>query len=359
MSKWQVIDYNELLIGTLRISPYDYISETYGVYRSREARNKLACFTTEDDGRDLASDELSCLVGAINITPSARLFVTSKVRTARDLFRNSNYQIVRDPERADYVVIPELPTCCLELMYDVAVLDNRSNALCLYSVERPSRMRTSQTNEFNDKDFELIKEHFKERDVTIFGDGIKDGARVQFLPKIEEYKDMLLDVYPNRKYIFENDVTLTCPITISPEILELWSHYTEADLLAKAICNSDWKKYPFTLLYFLLKEKDEYAMQYCGGTNFKLVLDTIGYDRYTSFNTVVSGRSVEPDDWNMLQDYLMHKLHLPEMGGYITPQQYKDLEDYRKLLPFRVAVKPMKISSPIQYENLLTMVGNS
>lgn len=354
---WNCLEVSELRIGTLTFNTFDFITEKWGRYKSQAIKNKMACFNSAEPQK-LANEYIRQKVRHSYIPENSKIFVSSKVRTARDLFRHSRYQITRDPDSAAATIVPVLPNNSTYFWFDVATYDEENKVLTLYSVNRNEELRKSNVP-YTESDWTLLQQHFKNRNLTFFQESFFKNGICQFLPNIEEYKDILTLKYPRREYRSEISISINYPMEFNAETLSIWSHYSDYEMLARQICASNWTEYPSTLVAFLMNEWPTVNMKNFGGVNFKMVLETIGYDYYDDIDNVLEDRIIQPKDWNMLQTYLMTKMGLPEQGGFVNQDSYKEAVKIAKYFYKRAAVKPMMIETPMLYQNLTMMADVS
>lgn len=346
MGSFKLIDYNQLRVGHINFTGETRFTDSSTQYRSYPIRNGIACLGYGPHGEP-AKYYLSSR--ACYYTPVAsKLFISKDVKTARDLFRNSGYTIVRDIEKSDVVVVPAVREDYQQFVYEVAAYDPQTSNLYLYTVNRNENVRRRYYTSL-DGDFDAIKSTFEARGWAVLSEDI-EGSTCNIVQNCNEYREILLNTYPQRHYVSETRIPLDSPVTISPETLLLWSRYTDMRLLAKAICASDWKEYPFTVLMMILYEQG--AVVYSGGENMKLVLQQIGYNPNASTSKMILGRTVTPKDWNMLQSYIMKKMGIPETGGFCN---FSALNGYSDIIKKKVAVAPMTIDTPQLTDNLFTL----
>lgn len=354
---WNCLEVNDLHIGTLTFNAFGFIFEKVEHYRSRAIKNKMACFN-DAYPRRLAHEviwwrsENSCL------PENSKIFVSSKVRTARDLFRHSGYQITRNPDNAAATIIPVLPNKNPWFRFDVATYYAEGKVLTLYSVNRNEELRKSDVPYTSD-DWMQVQQHFRNRNLTFYQEDFFSDAICEFLPSVEEYRDILTDRHAGYSYLTEESIDVQYPMEISVETLRIWSHYRDCEMLARQICTSNWVEYPTTLVTFLKQERETVNMNRYGGANFKMILDKIGYDYWESVDRILEDRIIQPKDWNMLQSYLMSKMGLTDQGGFVSQESYNDTAKMARFFRKRMAVKPVMIGQPALYQNLIQMADVS
>lgn len=351
--KYQFVEYENLVTGTLQFTRYNQIREFRTNLRSRQTLHKVACFG------DTPSAALPHYAIANNtawyINVGVKVWMSPKCRTPRDLVRNSGYKFVRDINDADFIIIPEVPSNLSVFKGNVIVLEKPTRTLCIFSITKEAGISSGAT-ELTDEEYKSMKDRFDYRDADILAYCPEKKLPVQLLPKCDEWKALLINQYPGRKYMTELAVPINYPIDINVETLMIWKHANDKNMLAKSIVASNWKEYPVTLLYFLTVEQQN--MNVFGGEQMKLVLDQIGWDKYADADDVLENRMIEPKDWNLLQDFIMATLDLPPEGGYIDEDKIR-YSDYNDIVRKRVAVKPLKITEPMVFTHLKEIVEKS
>ena len=356
MSGLIVKEYDKILIGTLKIDSQGNVSNSMSYFnRGREYKHKLACFLPTGRGVSLAS----CFIeGKLRTWPSSdwkRVYISSDCRTPRDLIRNSGYKIVRDASAAQMTVIPALEYNTPKLYYDLLAYDSSDKSLMLFTVNRWDNIASNSIYNTDEYVFEKLKEFllgFK-GNIEIYQTDIKDKAIVQFLPKYKEYREILDEMHSGRIYVSETRLKIDAPTKISVETLTVWKNYSDFELLAKSICNSDWKDYPITLLVFLSIEFPTIYLY--GGDAMKLVLKQIGFERYSSLNGILKDREVTPKDWDMLQDYIMSLLGISGNGGFVSFAKMREESEYERFIKRKMAVGTIRIDTPQLISNFVKL----
>ena len=356
-NQYKVIHYKDVYAGTLHIQNGSVNASNRMRVNTRKTKGKVAVVTFPSSYRrpydylDMSTSD--CCIGS----GGKSLYIVEGCKRPRDLYRVSGYKLVNNPDNATCVVIPNLPKKPLYLKYNVIALDRDTNNLYVYSV-RSSRSSTYDPV-YAKSDFELIQKYFKEWNMEYFHTEIQnDDTALLFLPKCDVYEKILTDKTYRSKYCFalEEDVELRNPVTISVETLDIWSRMLDYDVLAQEIVTSNWEKYPITLLVFLRIVKP--SIRSASGTAIQNVLRTIEYPEVNYFYTI-KDRVVDPEDWNMLQRYIMHRLGVDEQGGYIDQDIRANNSMLLKFVKTAYCVAPSYISAPITVENIkhLTEVG--
>ena len=342
--------YTDIFDGCLKIDDYNNrvsLSGCEGL--RRETKNKYACYSDIDDDPPIVS-KLHYSSKISRVTLGAKLYVSSRARISRDTLRNSGYQIVRSPEPADYIVIPDvLGDYYAELKYNI--LGYQKTADTLYALQW-KKHPYSKTKSITEQDIESVEEYLQMRGIDIL-DMTNEEKSVTFLPKVEEFFSLLNNELPQKRYVQESMVPVDCPTDINVETLSIWKRMKDLYVLAKAICTSNWQQYPFTVLAFLCIEKENDNMRGYGGMDFKRILDNLHYGYYESLDTIMEGITIAPEDWNMWQSFIFHELGLPETGGLLREKEFNKISSFdQDLLRKRIAIAPLKLNAPIEYNTL-------
>lgn len=349
-----------LFVGSIRVFGNGQFGHSINsLVRSKTTKNLWPCFNTVDIKARIKSETFSLLT----VQPGKTLFVEPKARITRDLLRNSGYKITLDREKADYIVIPD-PDEFRTSRYVSNLLvyrpfDNSLYQFCVYDRHRD----LIDQNNFSENDCSTLRvwlENFLNTGHSL-SEPLQMYMRDDFsiwymayIPQIESYREILTEVPQGRRYIFDSEVRFQPNNNISVETLEIWSHITDITLLEKCVIGSDWQDYPLTMLTFLTAEHEVLLSSGHYGRNFDMVLDAIHFweSNYPE-NALVS-----PQDWNMLQSWIMHKLHLEDdKPGYIDKKAFDNLSpEYKDFLRVRAAVAPMKVNGEIALQNLKVLL---
>ena len=189
---------------------------------------------------------------------------------------------------------------------------------------------------------------------------ITKKQRCDILPPFEIYNEILStpDSKPRKFcYVSEANLPLDFPVDINVDTLDIWSRMRmpDAPVFRKALINSNWREYPVTVLYFLKREcyYSEYLREHAEQA-FIDILKQVGYNKDYTMEALLENVIVQPKDWNMLQDYLMHKYEIPETGGYLSDANFS--YNTGAWLRKRVLMKPIKIDKPTSCSILMDML---
>ena len=278
------------------------------------------------------------------------IYISKKSKVSRDVLRHT-YKIVLDPDRADFVVFPKLKNIStfgctmfgiknniLYLCFLENIIDYSSNVDYIFqvAVNMFCRMAGLDESEVQHRpDYQYVD--------------------LKFINDVPEYREILQNQYPNRSYIQDTSLPFTPLNKISPETLKIWSQVNDTNLLEKLLVGSDWQKYPFTLWCFLHAEHDDFASE-CGNQG-KVILEAIQY-WMNYLPEYEMHKLVEPDDWNMLQEWIMYQLGVSG-PSYIPTERVTRLSGYySKFLKYSFAVMPTNISVATDLPTINNLVGN-
>ena len=354
--EYKCVEYKRLFLAIIR---HD-INGGKNIYSQKELSNrkvyksKMACFCSSEIECYLPSEVIDARLGVNkdSITSISKLWVSPHCKMPRDLFRNSGYKLVRDRNNADALISPAVADDYHTLTATIVAQDSSTDTLYLFRVTGgSSEIRLNCEDGLNDDLWEDITGWLSETcGLEVLHSNLGDDIMVEFLPKIDDWKDILVNNNPN--YISEFSVQMQYPVTISVETLQLWKHISDKDLLAKTVSMSDWKYYPITMTFFLQFECPS-DLRYYGGSSMELMLQHLEYDPYSNIDLCLAGRIVSPKDWNMLQDYIAAELNILETGGFVDPNKYHFLKEFSSGIKQKIAVKPTKINQPMVYDDIL------
>lgn len=341
-----IVTYARIYLGTIEFSYNGTLKPHTTLMGGRNVRNKVAVLSKGDfkSIREIMENRCRSYVWC-----GSSLYISSDVKMPRDVIRKS-YAIKREPEKAEYTIIPYLERNLTHFEYDVAFFDESANSLYLYTVERHG----TDTVEVSPERKDAIMKAFPSR--VCLSDDVTP-QHVQLVPICQEYFDLIRKTYPDRKYVFEDKIEIeNPPAKFSVENLLLWEKIEESNLLRKTILNSDWRDYPITLCAFLIASDHKYINQ-CNDLAFKNVMRQIRYDSSFSLIDLIKGTDVTPKDWNLLQEYVLAKCGIREDKGFVDADTYRAAGDLRVLLPKKIAVKAMKINEPMLTDNLVELLN--
>lgn len=355
-------DCEQIKYGSLRLVGGGQVAHSINSYNfSSRFNDAVPLLSNSYSPTWLIDDRTAIFTGCVN---SEVLYIDPKSRIPRDLLRNSGYKITISPEKADCIIIPEMKNHhYMEDIYHLYAYNPESKILYMldlkdkYGCFLDSDDSCEQTNR-------LIEDKINE----LFGtpgipmeiycrENSYDAIKIYFVKPIESFLDIIEDKYPDREYCFDSKVCFTPTNDISIETLEIWSHLEDETIIEKCLCGCDWHTYPLTLRTFIWAEYGKRFFKGSASRALRMVLDAIHYfDEYE-----VEDMNVCPEDWNMLQTWIMYRLGTKDNGkDFVTESQFRDLSSvYRGFVRTRAAVSPMLIKSDCGMKNLKMQLNNS
>lgn len=338
----------DLMTGTLRFYTSGQIGVSTLSHNNKQYKNKYVCL---DSG--VAYDAFNRLASKTYVSPDYcagdKIWIHPKARVSRDLVRKSGYAITRDKDKAEFVVLPEpdynefcdisynIACLCRDTPYFFTISD-------VYNREVPD-------DKFEDAK-ERIKQFFSE-DVLFLCDDMSK-KRACFFPHLEEYADLLNDVYAEKAIVvvFDTKIQLTPNVDISVETLDVWARLDDMNMLSRFICASDWEDYPLTLKLFL--ESTHFGIRYQTNNNIRMIVKELGIGE-----TIENDVTVTPKDYNMMMSWVFHLIGKPVGSTYITEKDWDNIPGtYKKFLKKRVAISPVLIEDDTLCENIINMAKN-
>lgn len=314
-------------------------------YRRRETINKMACFDVTN-----IIDELYEKTCDPSIAPGSKLYVASECKTGRDTFRNSGYSIVRNPDKADAIIIPDIISYTYHRV-DCNIVGYKESTDSLYLVY----VRKKSLCDITTDDISRV-EKFLAKDDIISDHVEKTSVSVWFLPKCDEIRDILSNNMLNVPYLQESKVPVSVATKISPETLVFWENIKDNNLLVRTICTSDWMDYPITLLVFLSLFRRENNWYNYANQDFRRILTAINYEYWGGFR-LNNNAMLSPKDFDMLQRYIYYKFGIDENGGIIDANTFTAIPS--SLLPLlnrKIALKPIHLSGPMEIRSVYSMI---
>lgn len=286
--------------------------------------------------------------------PPQTVYVSSDSKYPRDILRKS-YKITRDKDKADCIIIPYTKK---ELYLKCNMLVKRllNNGVFLVNLRRINwEDKWDQMYDVN-KVIQEIKEGFPNEELEFFYDKSLEPFSVYFVPDIPEYKEILTGDLKG-KYYWDTGVVCEASTEISVETLSVWKCIKERNLFEKAVLNSDWQKYPFTLSMFIFNEK--YWFGESASPAFKTVLEGINYKFLNKFPALEINTKITPEDWNLCQEWIFSRLGIDGNFGYISQENFDELaKSYKSILKTRIAVGKNLIKEDMTTMNLADKLRN-
>ena len=335
-----------LMTGTLRFYSGGQIGVSTTSHNHKQYKNKYIYL---DSGE--AYDAFNKLAERTYISPNYcagdNIWVHPKARVSRDLIRKSGYAITRDKDKAQFIVLPEPDyNEFRDISYNIACLcGSTPYFFTTYDV---------YNRDVPDSKFEDAKERIKQYlggDILFLCEDMSH-KKACFIPALEEYANLLNDVYKDKIAVFDTKIQLTPNVEISVETLDVWARMEDMNMLSRFICASNWKDYPLTLKLFL--EKTHYSIKYQTNNNIKMIIRELGVGEETNDEIMVT-----PKDYNMMMSWVFHLIGKPVGSTYITERDWNNIPGvYRKFLKKRVAISPVLIEDDTLCENIINLAKN-
>lgn len=340
-----------VIVGGDRNCRVPYNGETK--YHVRDVINKMACYFPYDQGDLISTIYDETIPSAVPI--AANLYFAKEVKTNRDVYRNSGYSIVRDPDKADVIVVPDIRSdfyTCLHC--NLVAKDEKTNELYLITISKSGY----KSETFDSDDVDAVKDYITHVKGLTPDESQSKSLDVWFIPKCEHLCDVMNSVYPSRIYCQENKVPIKAPTNISPETLIFWENMTDMNLLVRTICTSDWRDYPITTTVFLtMKQEVGDSFSDYMNNDFRAITNFLGWKPWYGMSSALAAHSIGPKDYDMLQKYMFARVGIEENGGIIDAKQLNRIpSEVRSLLRYRIAIKPQEIPSSMTLSTIRKLV---
>ena len=289
-----------------------------------------------------------------NITSGSTLYVSKSSKLPRDLIRNSGYKITLSPEKADYIIIPKPVKELSPEKYNIIIRDTVSEEVFICGIRNMCLSLKLPVEKYVEK---LAFD--RKRSVADFEyyspSSVADTEfYVCFTQDVPEFIDILRGNTSGKDYVFDTDLPLIPSSNMSVETMDLWARLLQNDqnIFEKAVINSDANKYPFTLHIFLNYDKD--VRYHYWGQQFRDYLRRLGiYEGFDGY------RTIEPHDVELVQKWIMKRMGADEDGGIVNFEMYNNMPyQICGMIRKRFVVKPVKVSGPITYTNLISQAKN-
>lgn len=301
------------------------------------------------------------------------VYIHPKSILPRDIVRN-NYKIVRDPDKADIYIVPdlcdktEIRNCYMLLKL---VIDDKTTVVLV---------TLSYTNVTN---FAFTHNGFTENDIAVcVANYIADGDPYQYeilssvnlaqvynplngtlknvsaytLPKIPAYYE-IMQGNPSYKYAFDTDMPLTGLTELTAESLYIMRRNQDKSLVLRTLLRTNWESYPVTTALFLfsvfetggqvrrLLPSGDYILKRTMMSNFPY------WTAYT--DKCLPSLVVYPEDVSLLQEWLFKEVGCDGDCGYINFDKFDSLPAPLKYaLAKKIAVKRIKTTEPVVYQSM-------
>lgn len=341
MSTWKYLDVDRVKIGGLHLPSEDICVYSYKAPK----KHCLAWYYEESNDTGYRINEaishIKDYIGRVRVNETiGKIWVSPDCRISRDVLRSCGYQIVRNEDTADKIVVPEIIGKYGSICFGVLAkpMDPDWRELYALNIYQYGKFMSDGNMYATDETRENIKRVLAKYSLVPLQFQLYNLGRLTFIPDYEIYKDVLNCWTSHNRFISETSLLVNTSLTISPQTLELWERMPD-DMLEKAICSSNWTDYPFTLFNFLCKIGSYNVIHNGKSGSIKLVRDCI---------EMAQKLPVSPDDWNMYQRYLLYKNGLDEGGGFISLDKSSTRSKYG-LLRCKIAVKPLFVDKPVPW----------
>ena len=333
---------------------FDYNNELrlrgYGSRSATEFRGKQAVIgLTCPPSQGICPFPDANIVSSISSAKYPFLYISPECNISRDALRNSGFHIVRSKEKANCVIIPRFKESA-KYGYNICIVTEEgwTDLYRLEDIDSPdSDLQTRILNFIKEKRYS----NKDPKSIHVYYEGSMTYRYMYIVPKCENYSDLWGKGYVN--YGMEDNLRFTPSVEVTPELFAIWDKCNDLDIIACALTQCDWQKYPLTLAKYLSTEKP--GIRHRANDFQKHILRQIGFYQFWENNTY--DKAVEPDDWNMYQKCILARLGLPETGGLIKD---KNSDSNAKLgsIPYRIKIKPMYITEAAYYPDLMQAVRN-
>ncbi len=364
MEKTITYNYNGLRVVTLTVYGNGACDRSYCYeHRTRETINKIACYYP--DSKNNFISELSFDTRAISITPKSRLFVAGECKVSRDTLRNSGYSIVRDKNKADIIVVPDIIPHQYEYKdCNMVAINDEKKIMYIVTIVKYGY---GEGEEIGDNELQVAKNFLESSmKLTVFPNSVPN-LRIWFLPKCEELTELMTGKNLNVPYVQGSKVPIVASTKISPETLVLWENIEDKNLFVRTICTSNWTEYPITILTLVAGIRNDVNWYNFATEDFRRILKSIDYN-YNAYNPWYSsdearalgflqGKQISTKDYDMLQRYIYCRFGVDENGGLLTPAQWESLPFcIRNIMSRRISVKPFTLPTKMTCQDLIAVM---
>lgn len=329
----------ELYSGVITILPDKSVEYKY--HKVRRYHETSTLIYISDDTDDPYQIVYNKTYAYIHPQPSVHnLYIDKKARISRDLLRNSGYKLVRDEDKANFTVIPYYDKNRFHQLMNFTfgfICDGNA-----YTYRLDSKINNG-SDKLSQEEADILVDDVcaKYNNPELFYNIGSMDCVLCGIPICVSYVNILENRNNNHYYIFDTAINYVNSVDINIETLEIWSRCNDVNLLEKQIINSNWRDYPCTLAYVLNSCNSH--VRFSTNANMRMILDTIHFD--DAYKRRYHKYIITADDWNMLQKWIMHQLGVSEKGGYVTKDEFDNI-NYRfdNILRSRIAVIPTYVN---------------
>ena len=310
-----------------------------------------------------------------------KLYFSPKSTMPRDYVRNT-HKIVRDPDKAEYIVVPDLTERMDSFGYQI--LFSCSNGITKYVVKTTFTYETAKKNVINNKEVTLDEviqavinrinhgylkpEYFIKLSEYELLDTIDLSLLYDFrtcelvrhsawiVPNLPEYEDILKHS-STTLYVRDYLVNYSNPTELTAEMLYVMRKNTDREIVLRSIATTNWREYPFTTAVFLFSYYKDYEIYNSGvpsGARFMVTcLEVSKYNNWRRFSKNLNVELVSPEDLAMLQDWLFKEMNISGNCGYVDFDIYDSLPTPMKdCLRKKMAVSKIKSTQPVMIQDI-------
>jgi len=355
MTYFRAIHFDRLFSGSVGIDYQGDINIRSWEEKSRDIKGRVAYLPLDYYSRQSVKECLAAEDNSSAVWPKTgkKLWICKESRIPRALLRNSDYKITIDKENADYIVVPELTDDEVSQRVDDLIYirtNSVGTSLFYLTFNRGYEYQNSKekTDEILPKIEAALKEKFcifEDEDVLeLIHHPEYDMTTVYFVKNTPEIEQILTGNMV-KDYIVDTRIRITAPTEMTAEALQIWSKMEDGrEMMAKAVIASDWQNHPVTTCVFL----NAYNLRYYGGEQLRYVQKCVNYAYYERNSTFPAELIVQPEDWNLLQDWLMLRAGMGPEGGFKVQRGEGDT----KFIRYAECIKPLHISEPMQFQDI-------
>ena len=291
------------------------------------------------------------------------LYICKESHIPRKLLRNSDYKITINRDNADSVVVPTpSDEDVATRKYNILYIVTGATTSVYYFVLNYNFGHTD--DEADPDDVQKIKDAIKKRiyvaeneSADFFCYDNLNVSTMYFLKKCQEIEDILTGaIYDEEtkrdryKIAIDTQIRLEPTNEIDMEMLQIWEKMDDLNMLCKLIIGSNWQKYPCTISAFL----GDSSVKYYGGEQMRYIKESLDFSYYNEYGRFRPNREVQPEDWNLLQNWLMVKAGVGENGGF----KRKERSSPMNLVHYAEVYKPCKITEPTLFQEIEARLKN-
>lgn len=364
--------------------------KTNGCFKETKL-NKLACYEKQDRGywEKTPVTEMMDRARQYSMSNQSKLFFSSKSTMPRDSVR-STYKIVRSPEAADYIVIPNKTDSMRSKSYHLLFSSTATFGgtdtvyLCMVKFSEEALKAGHLTSITGKITHENIMDHCvsylmdylavipPDADITNkelwcrtlettydWNDKYIKYNNVWFLPDVPEYFDIMENKYPGYKYVFDTQLEYESSNKFTPEGLYILRRNSDRRLVMQILSTMDWKRHPLTTAVFIYSFLGaDYVSTYDIPTSCSFMKDYLKIGSVNSSwkdwcNHYAKGQLFSAEDYNFLQDWLFRELDMKEDKGFVDYEAFQTLpKPMQEMFISRMAIKKGKVDKQVDFQTI-------